>query len=111
MLTKSKSGNNGFKITNLPVSLLSDSYTDLAPGLNTNANINKLTSDGSELHSNLILYNLKLTKEVFMEFINSLAANTSGNTVKITIKSTLKNELTSNDLATIAAKNYTLSTT
>lgn len=109
MLTKSKSGNNGFKITNLPVSLLSDSYNDLAPGTNTNANINKLTSDGSELHSNLIIYNLKLTNTVFMEFINSLATNTSGNTVKITIKSSLYNKLTPDELAAVAAKNYTLS--
>ena len=108
LFANSISGNNGFKITNLPVSLLSRS-TNLGGSNTRRVNLNKLTSDGSELHKDFAIYNLNVSEPVFMEFINSLETNTSGNTVEIIVSSTLNNSLTADDRLVIAAKNYTIS--
>ena len=115
MLGGANTGNNGFKIINLPVSILyAEPYgmTDLCniaynyfPYTPT---IKQFTSDGSELNVNLDLQGVVMSETVFMEFINSLATNTSGNTVTIKISPTLYDNLTADDLATISAKNYTV---
>ena len=105
-------GDYGFKIVNFPVGILDDDFgygCAIAPTYyQYTTKIKQLTSDGSELHTNLYIDGASMSEAVFMEFINSLATNTSGNTVEIFISSTLYNELTADDLATIVAKNYTL---
>lgn len=103
----------GFKIINLPVSILNDDYgygCEIAGQYYQYLpTLKQFTSDGSELHVNLILEHVTMSRDVFMEFINSLATSTSGNSAAIIISSTLYNELTSDDLAAVAAKNYSLS--
>lgn len=101
-------GNNGFKITNLPVYHLAGIYA-LNGDSTIKVKIKKLTSNGEKLRYRLNLKNLDMTREVFMEFINSLGAITSG-TITINLDSAVYNLLTADDLAAVAAKNYVLST-
>lgn len=100
-------GNNGFKITNLPFYHLNDEYR-----LNSNSSvkvkIKKITSNGEKLRYDLDLKHIDMSRNVFMEFITSLGAVTSG-TITIYIDTDVYNLLTSDDLAAVAAKNYTLS--
>ena len=100
-------GNNGFKITNLPVNLFQQSQ-ELAPSYNS-INIKKFTSNGSSLNTNLNISGLNMTRNVFMEFINSLGT-TSRSDIEIKVNSDVYNLLTSDDLAAATAKNYTITT-
>lgn len=100
-------GNNSFKITNLPVYHLSSIYV-LNSNTSMKVKIKKLTSNGEKLRYRLNLKNLDMTREVFMEFINSLGAVTSG-TVTINLDNDVYNLLTVDDLAAVTAKNYVLS--
>lgn len=100
-------GNNGFKITNLPCSQLNGIY-QLNSYSSRKVKIKKLTSNGEKLRYRLDLRNLDMTRDVFMEFITSLGAVTSG-TITINIDNAVYNLLTSDDLAAVTAKNYILS--
>lgn len=112
MIGGANTSSKGFKIINLPVSILYDDYGDGCDLAYTyhqyTPTIKQFTSDGSQLNVDLFLQGVIMSEAVFMEFINSLAVNTSGS-VRIKITSTLYNSLTSDDLAAVAAKNYTLS--
>lgn len=107
LFTGAITGNNGFKITNFPFSHISGTYA-LNSDTTTKVKIKKITSNGEKLRYDLNLKNIDMTRNVFMEFITSLGAVTSG-TITIYIDTDVYNLLTSDDLAAVAAKNYTLS--
>lgn len=107
LFTGAITGDNGFKITNLPCLNLNGIY-QLNSYSSRKVKIKKLTSNGEKLRYRLDLRNLDMTREVFMEFIDSLGAVTSG-TITINIDSAVYNLLTSDDLAAVSAKKYNLS--